>query len=377
VAADLQTLSGGAPWLVEGDDKLVRVFLSTTGKSTLAFLDGRTGKPRSRVDEGDEGFAAALWEVGGTVAAARAHQGALSVRSWDRSAKPLVTLRVSVVQPPVEYLGPSWMQRGVHDASLGADGSLGLIVGEGGGRLHVERWTAGGERQATATLVDGLTEPIIARQTPGGGTLAVLRGSKGWPRYPTTDLWTCVVAPGSTPSGECSAVGLAALTGERPGPAQVVASAATADGGLVLATQAVKDIYGEHSITRRRGDTLLVRLRADGSTAWTRVVPFKTRSGLSPTEHRLTSPVSLVVDGERLVMVTAVQGTGWNQAWSIEARPLDPATGEPGPVFAAHETRNLPVTSSLDCAGARCSLNEVVPGAGGGAQTVVFEGGGA
>lgn len=374
VAADLQTLSGTSPWLLDGDDTVARVFLSSGGGSTLATLDARTGQLKSRVDESDEGFAGGLWSGDGAVATARAHAGALTVRSWGRDGRPLASLDLTVAQPPFDYLGPSWARRGVQASALGADGSLGLLVGAGKGRLQLERWSPGAPHLATPTLVDALTEPVAIRQGPDGGSLAVLRGSRGWPRYPTTDVWVCVAPAGETPTARCQALGLETLTGERPARHEVVASAPTPEGGLLIATQPVKDTYGEHSVTRRRGDILLVRLQADGAVAWAREIPFKTRSALAYTESAVTSPVTLVADGQRLVLVTAVQGAGWRQSWTLEARALDPSTGEAGAPFAVYESSHLPVTTSLDCAGPRCSVNEVGLGSGGTTRTVIFDG---
>ena len=50
-------------------------------------------------------------------------------------------------------------------------------------------------------------------------------------------------------------------------------------------------------------------------------------------------------------------------------RRREPAPGTP---FAVYETEGVPVTRSLDCAGARCALTELSR-AGGSPETVVFE----
>ncbi len=355
--ADLQALGGAAPWLADADESRVRVFVGASGSSTAAVLDAKVGKMLQHSDEPNAGFAGVLTEPGGSFAQAWSHDGVLSVKAWDKTGKPLATLKGTVPAGPSLYVDAAWKEKGLQDSALGHDGSLLLAVGEGKGRLHLELWAPDGGTRKTPTLIDTMAEELLLRQTPSGGALVLLRESKGGLGQATVDLQACVALAGDT-APVCHALGLEALVGQKPGRWEVISALETAEGGFVLAVQANHDMV-DRTITRIRGDVVLLGVAADGTLAWHQRVPYKASVVLSGTVDDLVAPAALVRDGTRTVFVTATSFGGmFDPHWRMEARALDAAGRPAEEAFAVHETDGVPLTDSLSCASARCAVTE-------------------
>lgn len=357
---DVSSLAGSSPWMLDADAELTRVFTSFGGGSSTVVLATKTGKVAIEKPETNNGFSGALTEgSSGVFATVRSHASELSVQTYDSKGRALASVTGKV--PPHEFdaMRPWWVLKGLADSALGTDGTVALAVGEGRGRIHLERWTVKSGNQVGTTLIDGFAKALALRQLSDGSTLAILRTSKPGPGYATTDLVACVAPAGPSLAATCLPVGLDQIVGKNPSSFVAIATEPTSDGGFIVAVQADKDMIGQSNVTRIRGDIFLIAIRGDGTVAWHTQAAFKTSTPISFSADALASPATLIRHNEIVYLVTAAPFGGiFNQQWHLEAAALDPASGTVGRIRWKRDTKDVPVTGTLQCVGSLCSMLE-------------------
>lgn len=358
--AAVASLSGCSPWMVAADAEFTRIFAGFGTGSTTVVLATKTGKVAVEKTTPNNGFSGVLKaELSDVFAAVSSNADQLDVQSYDGKGNAVAAVTAKVTPRQFDAIMPMWVLKGQADSALGTDGTAALAVGEGKGRLHLERWTAKGETQVGRTLIDGFTEEIALLQRPDGSTLTILRASKPGPGFATTDFVACVAPAGTTLDATCRPFGLEQIVGKSVGRFAEVSSEPTGEGGVILALQEIKDMIGQSNVTRIRGDILLVAVGPDGAVAWHTQVPFKTSSPISFAADNIVAPASLIREGAVVTLVTAAPFGGiFNQQWHLEAAPFDLASGAMSPARWKRDTDHVPVTRSLMCAGTHCSMIE-------------------